>query len=186
MTYYRFALFDTAIGRCGIAWSERGIAAVQLPEPSTARTRARLLQRFPEAQERPPSAAVKSAIERIVALLDGKPADLSGVALDMQGVPPFHRRVYEAARAIPAGSTRSYAEIAARAGRPGAARAAGQALARNPFPIVVPCHRVLAASGKGGGFSAWGGVRTKLRILAIEGAGAQAPQKRRVSSATRA
>jgi methylated-DNA-[protein]-cysteine S-methyltransferase len=107
----------------------------------------------------------------IVALLDGKPIDLSGIELDMEGVPPFRRRVYEAARRIPAGKTLSYGEIAARIDAPGSARAVGQALGRNPFAIIVPCHRVLAASGKPGGFSANGGVSTKLRMLAIEGSG---------------
>jgi methylated-DNA-[protein]-cysteine S-methyltransferase len=92
------------------------------------------------------------------------------VALDMEGVPPFHRRVYEAARQVPPGQTLSYGEIAARAGSPGSARAVGQALGRNPFAILVPCHRVLAANGKLGGFSANGGVDTKRRMLAIEGA----------------
>src|SRR5206468_8080455 len=108
-----------------------------------------------------------------VALLRGEPRDLSGVALDMERAPPFHRRVYDAARAIPAGATCSYGEVASRLGAPGAARAVGQALGRNPFAIVVPCHRVLAAGGKTGGFSANGSITAKLRMLAIEGAQAQ-------------
>ncbi len=166
-----FALFDTAIGPCGIAWGERGVVGVQLPagggEPAT---RERLRGSFPDAPEAPPPPDVARAIDAIVALLRGEPNDLSAVALDLGGVPPFHRRVYEAARAIPPGETLTYGEIAARLGEPGAARAVGQALGRNPFAIVVPCHRVLAAGGKSGGFSAPGGVTTKLRMLAIEGA----------------
>ena len=164
-----FALFDTAIGRCGVAWGERGVAGVQLPEMGERETRARMLQRFPAAGEAAPPPEVKRVIDRIAALLRGEMSDLSTIALDMDEVPAFHRRVYEAARNIPPGMTLSYGDIAARAGAPGAARAVGQALGRNPFPIVVPCHRVLAAGGKIGGFSAQGGVATKRRMLAIEG-----------------
>jgi methylated-DNA-[protein]-cysteine S-methyltransferase len=170
MTALGFTLFDTAIGRCGIAWSADGIVGVQLPEGRELQTRTRLLQRFPQARETPPPAPVQRALEGVAALLRGAPADLSTVALDMARVPEFHQRVYEAARTVPPGATLSYGEIAARIGAPGAARAVGQALARNPFAIVVPCHRVLAASGKLGGFSANGGVATKLRLLSIEGA----------------
>jgi O-6-methylguanine DNA methyltransferase len=169
MTASGFALFDTAIGRCGIAWSERGIAGVQLPEASEPETRARMLHRFPAAGEAAPTPEAQQAVDRIVALLHGEPSDLCTIVLDMDGVPSFHGRVYEVARAIPPGKTLAYGEIAARVGARGAARAVGQALGRNPFPIIVPCHRVLAAGGKIGGFSAEGGVATKLRMLAIEG-----------------
>jgi O-6-methylguanine DNA methyltransferase len=170
MTASGFVLFDTAIGRCGIAWGERGVAGVQLPEAGEAETRARMLHRFPAAGEAAPPPEVRRAIERMTALLRGEASDLSTIALDMDGVPEFHRRVYDAAQAIPPGETLSYGDIARRVGAPGAARAVGQALGRNPFPIVVPCHRVLAAGGKIGGFSAQGGVATKRRMLAIEGA----------------
>ena len=170
MTASGFALFDTAIGRCGIAWGERGVAGIQLPEAGEEETRVRMLHRFPAAGEATPPPEVQDAIEDIVALLRGEASDLSTVALDMDGVPEFHRRVYDAARTIPPGETLSYGDIARRVGAPGAARAVGQALGRNPFPIVVPCHRVLAAGGKIGGFSAQGGVATKRRMLAIESA----------------
>ena len=165
-----FALFDTAIGRCGVAWGDRGIAGLQLPEADEQQTRARMLQRFPTAGESIPPPEVRRALDRIAALLNGEARDLTTVALDMDGVPEFHRRVYAAVSTIPRGGTLSYGEVAARLGAPGAARAVGQALGQNPFPIVVPCHRVLAAGGKVGGFSAHGGVATKLRMLAIEGA----------------
>jgi methylated-DNA-[protein]-cysteine S-methyltransferase len=168
-----FALFDTPIGRCGIAWTAQGLVAVQLPEASEARTRARLQRRLPGASEATPPGAVQRAADAIAALLRGEASDLSAIALDMEGVPPFHRRVYEAARAIPRGSTLSYGEIAARIGAPGTAPAVGQALGRNPFSIVVPCHRVLAAGGRLGGFSASGGVATKVRLLALEAPPAQ-------------
>ena len=170
MTAIGFALFDTVIGPCGIAWGERGVAGVQLPEAGESETRARMLHRFPAAGEASPPPEVEQAVERIVALLRGDATDLSSIPLDMESVPEFHRRVYEAACIIPPGQTLSYGDIAKRLGAPGAARAVGQALGRNPFPIVVPCHRVLAAGGKIGGFSAQGGIVTKRRMLAIEGA----------------
>src|SRR6266851_8911248 len=139
MIVHGFTLFDTAIGRCGIAWSGRGVLAVQLPEADERHTRARLVRRFPQAREAPPP-AVARALEGIAALLRGERVDLSAVALDLDGVPPFHRRVYEVARTIAPGVTRSYGEIAARLGAPRSARAVGQALGRNPVAILVPCH----------------------------------------------
>ena len=165
-----FALFDTAIGRCGIAWSEHGVTGIQLPEARVPETRARLLRRFPGAREAPPPPDVQSALDGIVALLGGEPSRLDAIALDMDGVPPFHRRVYEVARTIPPGATLSYGEIAAGLGEPALARDVGQALGENPFSLIVPCHRVIAAGGRLGGFSARGGTATKLRLLAIEGA----------------
>ena len=170
MTAHGFTLFDTPIGRCSIVWGERGIAGLQLPEAREPATRARLRQRFPEASETAPPPEVQRALDRIAALLRGEASDLSSIALDMRRVPAFHRRVYEVARTIPPGATLSYGDVAARVGAPGAARAVGQALGRNPFAIVVPCHRVLAAGGRVGGFSANGGIRTKVRLLSIEGA----------------
>ncbi len=165
-----FTLFDTAIGRCGISWGPGGITGVQLPESSDAGTRARLLRRFPRLPAAPPPAEVQAAIEDIVALLRGEPRLLDTITLDMSGVPPFHRRVYEITRAIAPGCTRSYGELARDLGEPGASRAVGQALGANPFAPVVPCHRVQAAGQRSGGFSAAGGVATKLRMLQIEGA----------------
>ncbi len=166
-----FSLFDTAIGRCAVAWGDRGIACVTLPEARERDTRAGMLARFPNALEAPPPANVQRATESIAALLRGEASDLSTIAIDMEGVPPFYRRVYEVARTIPPGGTLAYGEIAARLGAPKAARAVGQALGRNPFAIVVPCHRVLAAAGRVGGFSAKGGITTKLHLLSIEHAG---------------
>ena len=162
------ALFDTAIGRCGIAWGPRGISAFQLPEASDAGTLRRMARRDTAGPQADPPPEVQDTIERIVALLQGKPIDLRGVALDFDGIPPFHRRVYELSREILAGPTRTYGELATQLGDPSASRAVGQALGANPFAIIVPCHRVLAAGGRSGGFSAGGGVSTKLRILLIE------------------
>jgi methylated-DNA-[protein]-cysteine S-methyltransferase len=182
-----FALFDTAIGRCGIAWGERGLIAVRLPEADDRAMRASLRRRRPDLQELPPPAEVRKAIDGIVALLDGEAPDLSGIVLDLDGVPSFERLVYDTARTIPPGETLTYGEIATRIGEPGAAREVGQALGHNPFPLVVPCHRVHAAGGKTGGFSAPGGVATKLRILQIESAHAKGTLFERMAgrSATR-
>uniref|UniRef100_Q07II2 Methylated-DNA--protein-cysteine methyltransferase n=1 Tax=Rhodopseudomonas palustris (strain BisA53) TaxID=316055 RepID=Q07II2_RHOP5 len=165
-----FALFDTTIGRCGVAWSERGIVAVQLPQPSDAQTRARLRQRHGDLPEAPPTQAVDYAIERMVALLEGRPTDLADILLDLADVSDFQRSVYAIAREIPAGRTLTYGDVARQLGDVALSREVGQALGRNPCPIIVPCHRVLAAGDRPGGFSANGGVETKLKILAIEGA----------------
>ena len=165
-----FVLFDSAMGRCGIAWGGQGICGVQLPEASAQQTFQRMCQRFPAAQEMLPPPLVQAVIDGVVAMLRGQPHDFSALVLDMRGVPAFHQRVYALALAIAPGQTLTYGELAARLGEPGAARAVGQALGRNPFAPVVPCHRVLAAGDKPGGFSAAGGIRTKLRLLIIEGA----------------
>jgi methylated-DNA-[protein]-cysteine S-methyltransferase len=175
MTAEAFAIFDTPIGHCGIAWNSRGVCAVQLPERDAQRTRVRLVRRYPQARVAMPPPDVERAINAILALLRGEPSDLSAVALDLDCVSPFERRVYEIARTIPPGATLSYGEIASQLGGRELAREVGEALGRNPFPIIVPCHRVLGSAGKVGGFSAKGGVATKLRLLAIEGAGTRDP-----------
>lgn len=165
-----FALFETAVGRCAIVWSDGGIGAVYLPEATDAMTRSRVLRRHPASLESVPPNETAVVIERIVALLRGESVDLGDVALDLSDVAEFDRRVYEIARTIPAGRTLSYGEIARRLGDPTLARAVGQSLGRNPWPIIVPCHRVLAADGRLGGFSAPGGAETKRKMLRIEGA----------------
>jgi methylated-DNA-[protein]-cysteine S-methyltransferase len=169
------ALFNTPIGTCAIVWSARGIAGVQLPETTELATRARLQRRFPDAEERRPPPNVQRAIDAIVALLRGEARDLRDIAIDLDGVPELNRRVYDIARAIPPGRTMTYGEIAKRLGDRLLARAVGQALGHNPVPLIVPCHRVMAASGKSGGFSAGGGVVTKLKLLTIEGAQPDGP-----------
>ena len=165
-----FALFETPLGACAIAWSALGIVGVQLPEVNLSQSRSRIQRRFAAAQEAAPPPQVQRAIDGIVALLAGTAADLSVVTLDMGEVPDFDRRVYAVARTIGPGSTLTYGQVAARLGDPRLAREVGQALGRNPFALVVPCHRVLAADGRLGGFSASGGPATKQRLLTIEGA----------------
>jgi methylated-DNA-[protein]-cysteine S-methyltransferase len=163
-----FTLFDTALGACAIAWGERGVVGVRLPARNAAATRAQVRRRHPGAQESLSPPSIARAIEAIVALLGGEARDLSEVVLDMDGIGDFERRVYDLARSIAPGRTLSYGEMAERLGDVHLARDVGQALGRNPFPIIVPCHRVLARAGKAGGFSAPGGVTTKLRMLTIE------------------
>jgi methylated-DNA-[protein]-cysteine S-methyltransferase len=170
MTDQHFTLFDTPIGICGIEWGPRGINGVQLPMGNEEKTRARIRQRHGDIAEAQPPEEVQHAIEGIIELLSGKPNDLSDVVLDLDGIPEFNRGVYDIARTIPPGQTMTYGDIAKRLGGVELSRDVGQALGRNPCPIVVPCHRVLAAGGKPGGFSANGGVATKLKMLAIEGA----------------
>ena len=154
---YGYTFFDTELGRCAIAWGDRGIAAVELPAADDAATHRRLRRALPDVREAAPPPAVEAAIDAIVRLFDGEPDDLSSVVLDMEDVPEFHRRVYDVARTIAPGETLSYGEVAARLGEPGAAQAVG---------------RAVAADGALHGFSAPGGIETKRRMLAIEGTGA--------------
>lgn len=170
MTPIAYCLFDTAIGPCGLVWRGDVIVGAQLPEADAATARRRLLRRFHAAVETEPPPAIAAAIEAVRALLAGGTLDLAGVPVDFAELDPFDRQVLEAARRIPPGRTRTYGQIAAELGQPRAAQAVGAALGRNPIPIIVPCHRVLAAGGKVGGFSAPGGAATKLMLLAIENA----------------
>jgi methylated-DNA-[protein]-cysteine S-methyltransferase len=165
-----YTIFDTVIGRCGIAWGEAGVAGVQLPEAREIETRRRLFQLFPNAREWRPPADIQGAIEGIAALLRGKPAGLSEVQLDMTGIPAFNARVYQFTRGIPRGETRSYAEVAAALKASGATHSVAQALAKNPFMLIVPCHRVLESGGYGERISPFGGSISKRRLLGIDGA----------------
>jgi methylated-DNA-[protein]-cysteine S-methyltransferase len=164
-----YALFDTAIGRCAIAWGDAGVIGVQLPERSESATVTRLLRHCPTADEATPTKNIERAIGDIAALMRGQKKTLRAVQLDMSRVAGFNARVYDTTRAIAPGSTRTYGEIARAIGDPDSARAVGQALGRNPFAIIVPCHRVVGANDKLVGFSANGGIRTKLKMLKIEG-----------------
>lgn len=166
-----FAVFSTPVGDCGIAWTNDVIVGVQLPDADDVATRARMARKHPLLAESAPPPAITAVIERIRAMLAGGRDDLADVELDLHALTPFEQRVYEVARGIPPGATLTYGEVATRIGAPRAAREVGAALGRNPFPIIVPCHRVVAANGKMGGFSAPGGVKTKLRLLALEDVG---------------
>jgi methylated-DNA-[protein]-cysteine S-methyltransferase len=166
-----YTVFDTTIGRCGIAWGDLGVLGVQLPEAREIETRRRLFQLFPDARELRPPQEIQSAIEGIAELLRGKPADLSDVRLDMTGIPPFNARVYDFTRTIPRGETLTYGEVASRLRASGATHSVAQALSRNPFMVIVPCHRVLEAGGYADKISPNGGSISKRRLLSIEGAG---------------
>ena len=170
MSTQAFAFFETPLGLCAIVWDARGIVGTQLPEPGRGAGVRRLQRRFPDAHNGQPPPAIAAATARIAAVLGGAEDDFADLALDWRAVSAFDRAVYAEARAIPRGETRTYGALAARLGDPGRAQAIGQALGRNPWPIVVPCHRITGADGKMGGFSAPGGRSTKLKLLEIEGA----------------
>lgn len=167
--------FSTAIGTCGIAWTDAGITHFQLPEATDARTVARLRSR---AKDEPAGKKRPQAVAKTIALvqrhLAGEPQDLSAIPLDLEHVPAFPAKIYRALQDVPPGRTTTYGELAAQAGAAGSARAVGRAMATNPIPLIVPCHRVLAAAGKPGGFSAFGGAVTKEKLLALEGASERA------------
>jgi len=173
-----YVLFETPIGVCAVVWNERGLTGVHLPDANRARTGASVEKRFSGAVPGEPPPEVQRAIDGIVALLRGEKRDLREIVLDFAGIHDFNRRVYELARTIGPGATLTYGDIAIRLGSPGTARAVGQALGQNPWPIVVPCHRVLAADGRMGGFSAPGGVATKRRMLELEGVEGVRPEPR--------
>lgn len=164
----RYAYFDTPLGSCAAVWSERGVVGIQLPEGSAKATADRLRDCFPGARPADLDARARRAAEGITALLGGAPDPLTDVEVDLSAVPEFDRRVYAVTRAIAPGRTLTYGEVAAAIGSPGAAQAVGQALGRNPIPVLVPCHRVLGAHGAVGGFSASGGTVTKRALLAAE------------------
>jgi methylated-DNA-[protein]-cysteine S-methyltransferase len=170
----QFTVFETAIGWVGVAWRQSqpdsGIAAVVIAEPTADAVRARMAKYNPDAAESEPPADFKAAVARITAHLAGELDDLRDIAVDLDDVSEWRREVYEVLRDVDPGETITYGEIAGRLGNPHAAREVGQAMGSNPVPIVVPCHRCLAADNKMGGFSAPGGIATKLRLLAIEGA----------------
>jgi methylated-DNA-[protein]-cysteine S-methyltransferase len=164
-----YTIFDTAVGRCGIVWSDAGIVAVHLPEAREIDTRRRVYQLYPEAREARPPMNTEIAIDGIVTLLRGEASDLLDVTLDTRGIHVFNQRVYELTRAIPRGETRTYAEIATRLGAPGTTHSVAQAIAKNPFVIIVPCHRVLEAGGYADKISPNGGTISKRHLLSIEG-----------------
>src|SRR4051812_19070090 len=158
-------LFETRAGPVRLKWNEHGITAIEMPELRPRELRAQLAEQ--DANGAP--AFVAEAARTLKRHLAGEPQDLTALPLDLTVLAPFQRAVYERIRSLPPGRTSTYGEIAAMLGKPGASRAVGQALGRNPFLVAVPCHRVLAAGGAPGGFSAPGGVIAKQRLLALEG-----------------
>jgi methylated-DNA-[protein]-cysteine S-methyltransferase len=170
MSGHGFTIFDTAVGRCGIAWGNLGILGVQLPEARELETRRRMYRLYPEAREQRAPLNAEIAIEGIVALLRGGTADMADVALDFTGMPYFNQRVYQYIRTIPRGETRTYEEVANGLRVQGASYSVAQALGRNPFMIIVPCHRVLEAGNYADQMAPNAGVISKRRLLTIEGA----------------
>ncbi len=175
------SLFDTSIGRCGVAWRDDAVVGVQIPERTDEQTRRHLhLKLVGDAAVAPgsdpaptvlpatPPPPIASAIDGMQSLLEGKQVDLNFVDVDFGTAPEFEAAVWEATRAVPPGTSVTYGELADRIGRPGAAQAVGRALGANPCPIVVPCHRVIGADGQLIGFSAHGGTETKRKMLLIE------------------
>jgi len=167
----RHHVFETALGPCGVAWNARGLRAVQLPEKTRALTERRLVAKSGGSSPAEPPPSIAAVVADIQCYLDGKRVDFRAVAVDLETLEPFRRKLYEALREVGFGATTTYGELARRIGADEVegARDVGAAMGRNPVPIVVPCHRVLAAGGKLGGFSAPGGNATKAKLLALEG-----------------
>jgi methylated-DNA-[protein]-cysteine S-methyltransferase len=177
MSHAGYCLFDTPLGQCGIAWRDDGpsvvrpaVTLLQLPAATAERTESRIARASGARGPSAPPAVIAEIIERLRKHLEGEAQDLRDILVDLTGADDFARRVYEAAREIPPGQTRTYGEIAKALGQPREAQAVGQALGKNPIALIIPCHRVVAAGGKPGGFSAHGGRATKASLLAVEGA----------------
>lgn len=187
-------VFETALGPIGLAWRQGGLLRLQLPARDAAETGRRLTARLEGAVETAPPdeeegtaddtrAAVADALALLRRYAAGGKVDFSSVPVLLEGVSPFRRAIYRAARRLGYGETVTYGALAERAGFPGTARETGAAMGANPVPLVVPCHRVLAAGGKLGGFSAPGGAAAKKRLLALEGVPAAPPPPAQASFA---
>jgi methylated-DNA-[protein]-cysteine S-methyltransferase len=169
-TQHRYFIFETATGFCGIAWNDAGITRVQLPARSAEIAERRLLRRAPGAEPGMPTPMVSEAVAAVKRYFEGNETDFSRLTLDLGGQDEFFKRVYAAARRVKWGHTTTYGTLAKElGGGPETARDIGQAMAKNPIPLIIPCHRVLAAGGKIGGFSAPGGTAAKTRMLGLEG-----------------
>ena len=167
---HRYLIFETASGFCGIAWTGAGISRFQLPAGSAEAAERFLLRGMPDAEPGAPTPEVAEAIAAAQRYFKGEETDFSGVRLDLGDQDAFFMRVYAAARQVGWGHTTTYGALAKELGAgPEAARDVGQAMAKNPVALIIPCHRVLAAGGKVGGFSAPGGARAKIRMLELEG-----------------
>jgi methylated-DNA-[protein]-cysteine S-methyltransferase len=172
-----YTIFQTAAGFCGLAWSERGVTRFQLPTKSAEATERLLLRRAPDASPGTPPPDVANLVSEVKRYFEGEKIEFSNVALDLVGQDDFFAKIYAAARQLRWGQTTTYGALAKQLGAgPEAARDVGQAMAKNPVALIIPCHRVLAAGGKIGGFSAPGGSTTKMRMLELEGVRLE-PQK---------
>lgn len=167
------ALFDTALGRFGLGWTEKGLARVLLPGDDDAAMLERLTRAGGTQAE--PSRAIAALMDQIEDYAEGKAVVDFSVPLDLSGIPDFHRRAYDLLLEVRWGQTVTYGDLARKLGDVGLSRAVGQAMGANPIPLIIPCHRVLASDGKPGGFSAPGGAATKIRMLALEGVSVGAP-----------
>lgn len=167
---HQYLIFETAGGFCGIEWSDAGVTRFQLPTKSADSTERLLLRRLPAAEPGKPTPQILDAVAAVKRYFEGEEIDFSTVAVDLDGQDAFFRDIYAAARRIGWGRTTTYGTLAKELGvGPEAARDVGQAMAKNPVALIIPCHRVLAAGGKIGGFSAPGGSTSKLRMLELEG-----------------
>lgn len=178
---HHYSIFETAGGFCGIAWNVSGIRRFQLPTSSAESTERLLLRRLAVARADTPPSDVAATIEKVKRYFAGEEIDFSDARLDLEEQEGFFRDVYAAARRIGWGHTTTYGTLAKELGAgPEAARDVGQAMAKNPVALIIPCHRVLAAGGKIGGFSAPGGSNAKLRMLELEGVHVTQPQPKPV------
>lgn len=176
-TIHHYCVFSTANGFCAIAWNDFGITRFQLPARTAEATERNLLRRLPGAEPGTPPAEVIEAIAAVRRYFAGEEIDFSGFRVDLDGQEQFFRRIYDTVRRVGWGQTTTYGALAKTLGaEPQAARDVGQAMAKNPIPLIIPCHRVLAAGGKVGGFSAPGGAATKLHMLELEGVRVGEPQ----------
>jgi methylated-DNA-[protein]-cysteine S-methyltransferase len=177
-TRHHYIVFETVAGYCAIAWNDVGITRFQLPGRSAEAAERTLLRRLPGAELATPTAEVTEAVTAIKQYFHGEKVDFSDVQLDLDGQEEFFRQIYLATRRVSWGHTTTYGTLAKELGAgPEAARDVGQAMARNPVPLIIPCHRVLAAGSKVGGFSAPGGSAAKIRMLELEGVHVGPPQQ---------
>jgi len=163
-----YCLIATDFGPIGLAWSGRGLIRLQLPDETETLTKARLIRRI-QAVEADPPAWLEPTVADLRRYFSGEETAFPDASLDLESVPDFHQALYREMRKLGWGETLTYGELATRVGMPGAAQSVGQAMGRNPIPVIIPCHRILASGNTLGGFSAPGGTRTKLKLFAIEG-----------------
>lgn len=176
MSSATYTLLDTELGRCGIAWKEPShpnenlqVIGFQLPEATAQLTETRIAKRSSANKARTIKPQIGEIIKRIKLHFKGNVQDFRDIDLSIEAVSQFAKRVYGAARTIPPGRTVTYGQLAGMSGHPGAARAVGRVMSKNPIPLIIPCHRVLASGGEPGGFSAYGGLSVKTKMLALEG-----------------